>query len=70
MSETGILFDQCMSETGILLDQCMLRNWHPMYWTKETKEGKPTTYVVGCSDLVLFFDFSIWPPFMNEIYLF
>ena len=25
---------------------------------------------VGCSDLVLFFDFTIWPPFMNEIYLF
>ena len=25
---------------------------------------------IGCSDLVLFFDFTIWPPFMNEIYLF
>ena len=25
---------------------------------------------VGCSDLVIFFDFIIWPPFMNEIYVF
>ena len=27
------------------------------------------TCVVGCSDLVLFFDFTIWPPFIFKIYL-
>ena len=36
----------------------------------ENPYGQYILYILGCSDLVLFFDFTIWGPFMIKIYLF